>query len=78
MMQYASLALDLIFIFYVVKKFYDVENRLEEITEFLSAQRSADEARRNDYEVDLNARLETIQRMRFSPLRVVPKRTHEE
>jgi len=77
-MQYASLALDLIFIFYVVKKFYDVENRLEEITEFLSAQRSADEARRNDYEVDLNARLETIQRMRFSPLRVVPKRTHEE
>jgi hypothetical protein len=78
MMQYASLALDLIFIFYVVKKFYDVENRLEEITEFLSAQRSADEERRNDYEVDLNARLETIQRMRFSPLRVVPKRTHEE
>jgi hypothetical protein len=77
-MQYASLALDLIFIFYVVKKFYDVENRLEEITEFLSAQRSADEERRNDYEVDLNARLETIQRMRFSPLRVVPKRTHEE
>lgn len=74
MIQYVNLVLDLIFIAYFARKLYGIENRIEDIINFLHAEKVAEDERRSDYESDLNSRLETLQKMRFSPLRIVPKR----
>ena len=74
MIQYVSLGLDLIFIVYFTVKLRGIENNVENIVEFLHAEKVASDERRNDYESNLNSRLETLQKMRFSPLRVVTKR----
>lgn len=74
MIQYVNLGLDLVFIAYFARKLYGIENRIEDIIDFLHAEKVAEDERRSDYESDLNSRLETLQKMRFSPLRIVPKR----
>lgn len=73
-LQYANLILNFTAIAYFVKKFHGIEDRVEDIVDFLHTEKVAAEERRENYESDLNVRLETLQKMRFSPLRIVPKR----
>lgn len=73
-LQYINLFLDLVFLAYFAKKINSIEDRIEDIADFLQTEKVAAEEYRENYESDLNARLETLQKMRFSPLRVVPKR----
>lgn len=73
-LQYANLILNFVTIAYFVKKFSNIEDKIEDITDFLHAEKIAAEERRENFDLDLNSRLETLQKMRFSPLRIVPER----
>lgn len=69
MTQYVILVVDLMFMAYLVMKIKNFEKKLKDISVALASQKTSTQEEK-DYESDLNSRLDMIQRMRFSPLKV--------